>query len=172
MTETLEVGDLILLHTTDPFARAIQVFTLSPYNHVACYIGEVKGVPTAIEAHPTGITETPVSTWDLSDPAKALIVKFPLTDAQRKKAVIFWYTLLGLKYGWIDIFAMLFTRLGFKAKWLVNRAKSDKRWVCSQVATGGFAAAGFEIPFDPAREDWAASPSDIANAYLLYKAAL
>lgn len=158
------VGDFIVIRSDGIVARLIQLLTFSTYNHVAGYVGVRDGVPTLMEANPSGLALVPLSKYDGYD---YVVSRYHLSDEQRAAVVAFWLSIVGQQYGFLDIVAMAFTRLGFKSQWLVNLAKKQGHLVCSQTASKAYEQVGLHIYQPPETDWWAQSPGDLAKDILI-----
>ena len=160
-------GDYLVIRTHGLMAQGIRFGcaiggTWSPYNHAAIYVGPVDHVPSIVEANPSGVCVTDLSTYA---PEDVIVSRRALSPWERAKITTAARALVGTPYGWLDIAALAAVQLRHCPRWLEDRAKRDDRLVCSQVVTTAYAAAGLTVI--PGKDPWAVTPGDLAQQALV-----
>ena len=161
---TPQPGDYLVIKSHGWAARLIQIGTRSRWNHAAIYVGLRNGVPSIVEAKPSGVGFSPLSNYHRED---YVVSKRNLTSWERIKVVGGAARLVKkrTKYGWLDIVALSAVQLNACPAWLRSIAKNDDRLVCSQVVSACWAKAGVEAV--PNKDPWAVTPGDLADEELV-----
>ena len=160
-------GDYLVIRTHGIVAEGIRLAcaiggTWSAYNHAAIYVGVVNGIHSIVEANPSGVQVSPLSSYPFDD---YVISRLPLSPWERAKVSTAARSYVGTPYGWLDIVALGAVQLHHCPTWLRVRAERDDRIVCSQLVTACYEAAGITVV--PGKEPWAVTPPDLAQADLV-----
>lgn len=149
----MQPGDYLAIRTHGAAACAIQVGTISRWNHAAIYVG----AGNIIEATPQGVALNHVTDYD---PADVVASNVDLTGPQRAQVCAYALGKRGTPYGWADIVALALVALGIRPQWLDDYARRDDRLVCSQLVAYAYDAAGVRLgDLDP----WTVTPGDLAE---------
>jgi cell wall-associated NlpC family hydrolase len=154
------IGDFGVIRSTGLAARAIQLGTISRWNHAFIYIGEGK----IIEA-------TPSKGLIISDVSKYKNIAWnkhqELTDAQRQKIVDKARSFLGTTYGFLDILVLALRILGLKilSGTFVEKLAVRQGIICSELEAICYAEAGIQLVNKP---EYLVTPGDLAE-YLIYQ---
>lgn len=152
-------GAFGVVRTSTPIiAAAIRLLTRSQVNHAFIVVGaDGKGDWDVIEAQSKGATLAKLSKWAdkevvFSDPLPDGKYVLPVVNAAR--------LLLGTPYNYLDIAALFFLLLGVRFSWLLKRAQTSKRLICSQLVDRAYRLAGLHL-FDDDRPDGEVTPGDL-----------
>jgi len=163
-------GDFFLASNFGPgiWNRTMSVFvqwgTRAPVAHAGVFVGDVDGVPSVVEAEPSGARVAPLSAH-----LKDIWSTTSLTDQQRAQVVAFAKSRVGTPYGFGDIVAIALCsrRLGLDwdpnnpPKW-IQRLNDPKTVICSQLVAQAYAAAGLTLV--PGLSPALTSPGDLWRA--------
>lgn len=153
-------GDFGVIKSTGIAARAIQIGTVSRWNHAFIYIGNGK----IIEAIPSkGLIVSDASKYDRIAWSQHTI----LTDAQREIIVEKAKSLLGKPYGFLDILVLSLRILGLKILKgkFVEKLAIRQGIICSELEAICYSAAGIQLVDKP---EYLTTPGDLAE-YLIYQ---
>lgn len=155
MASTPKPGEFGVVRTSGWFPQAIRLLTRSQVNHAFIVLEDGHSI---VEAQAVGAVISDLSKWETGhlvvysrihrDPATATAV----CAAAR--------SLVGTPYNFLDIGALAFLLLGFRWAWLLNRAQSLRRLICSQLVDRSFALAGQRL-FADGRPDGEVTPGDL-----------
>lgn len=113
----------------------IRLFTWSRYDHAFIYIGNGK----IIEAQPRGAVISDLTKYKYD---KLQVSTTVLNSGERKIITTQAQKYIGTPYGFLDIFYLWLSILGFKWEWLLDKVESENRLICSQlVALCGYYAS-------------------------------
>jgi hypothetical protein len=149
-------GDVALFRPHNLVGRAISVITTSRYCH-ARLIVDTDGSTVEADFAP-GAKRGHVEDGDL-------ILSPPLTPEQRDKAPAVASALIGIPYGWSDVFALGLAQFGVRLPSLSRQVARPDRLFCSQLVDLVWRAVGFRA-FDDGRLPQNVSPGDIADLAL------
>ena len=145
-------GDVALVHESGIIATAIQLGTRSRYNHVRLIVGVGGGTA---EAQPRGAVRGEVHPGDV-------VVRPPMTAAQRARIPAIADRLLGTPYGFLDVAALGLAQFGLTLPSVRRRIARPDRLFCSQLVDYAWTLAGFHA-FDDGRTPQDVSPGDLAD---------
>lgn len=116
---------------------------------------------TVMEAMPGGARIVPLSTYE----NKAIFLDWNITDDERLIVIQEAKKLNGIKYNFLDYFALALARFGFRPKWLVKHIKASDKLICSALADMVYNRAGVQL-FADGRIWHEVTPGDLLNRYL------
>lgn len=150
-------GDLALTRNrTAWYAFVICWVTRGRYSHVRLI---VDAWGKTIEAGPKG------THWGRVQP-EDVIVRPPLTEAQRATIQRLAPDCIGIPYGWVDVAILGLAQLGIRLPALVeDRLDSLDRLFCSQLIARLYRLAGYHA-FKDGRQPQNVSPADLADRAL------
>ena len=148
----MKPGDVALFRPHNRVGSAIAVFDESRYCHIRMITDADGGT---VEADFKGAIRGHVQDGDV-------IVTAPLTDGQRARIAAMATPLLGTPYGFADIAALAFAKLGLRVPFLSKRLARPDRLFCSQLVDIVWQAVGFKA-FDDGRLPQDVTPGDIAD---------
>ena len=160
MSYSPQVGDFGIIKSNGITARLIQIGTISRWNHAFIYIGD----GNIIEARPKeGVVIRSVSEYDKI----AWNQHQNLTTKQRKQIIERANSLLGKKYGFLDISILVLRILGFKffnGK-ILEKMVMRQGIICSELVAICYDSAGINLIDKP---EYLVTPGDLAE-YLIYQ---
>lgn len=124
-----QAGDFAVIRTRGWAAWVIRVVTRSKYNHAVFFIS-----PTEIvEAEGQGAI---ISSWSKYAKSKTRTSAglLPLTPEQRAAAPAVGRSLVGIPYGWLDIFSVGLLQYGIKPELVRHEVSTQRNLICSQLA--------------------------------------
>lgn len=151
------IGDYGVISSSGLFARLIQFGTRSRWNHAFIYIGEIDGVPSIVEANPTGVAISPASEYSII----AWNQHEELTDEQRNGIAFYARHCIGRPYNWGIIFMLALRALGLKVfpKKFVHYLGQHAGYICSELVAESYEKAGVPLCADPSL----CNPGDLAE---------
>jgi hypothetical protein len=152
MTGPYQPGDMALVHESGFVETGIQFGTRSRYNHVRLIVSPHGAV---VEARPRGASRGHVSPGDV-------VVRPPLTLAQRLQIPDIAAGLLGTPYGFLDVAALGLAQFGITLPGVKRRIARPDRLFCSQLCDYAWSLAGFTA-FTDGRTPQDVSPGDLAD---------
>lgn len=145
-------GD-IALHGSHTFiGLGIQFGTRSRFNHVRLVIDEQGNT---VEAEPRGASRGVIVTTDV-------VVRPPLSLAQRRRIRGLADATLGTPYGFLDVAALGLAQFGLVLPGVKRRIVRPDRLFCSQLVDYVWTEAGYHA-FDDGRVPQNVSPGDLAD---------
>jgi hypothetical protein len=151
---TPRVGDWAVVHTSGKYARPIQAFTGSEWNHAIVYVGN----GLIIEAAPGGVRLAKLSKYD---GCPILWSSVDLTDEQRDTIRREAMMLRGIPYSYLDIAALGLSCAGIIPLVVFDRLDRPDRLICSQLVVVVYRKAGIILFTDKA--DCRVTPGDLAD---------
>lgn len=146
-------GQFGVVRTPGFAAWVIRLFTRSQVNHAYIYITE----NMIVEAKPTGAVMSRASIYDGAEKAESNWWFLPGEASDIRRAA---ERLVGTPYGFLDIVCIGLMLLGLRWGWLINRAQSQKRLICSQLVDRAYRNAGIHLYHDN-RPDGLVTPGDL-----------
>lgn len=159
----MRAGD-IALATSDNhswYGVLIRWFTRSRYSHVRLVIDPMG---RTIEALDGGVGYGMVQPSDV-------VVRPPLTDAQRAVIPAIAADLIGTPYGWFDVVVLGLAQLRIRLPLLRREVERPDRLFCSQLVDYVWRLAGYKA-FDDGRQPQNVSPGDLADLALRWHSVL
>ena len=152
----MKPGDIALYHPQrgDWAGWLVCIFTLARDCHVRFITSETGETVEASFVHDVA-ERGHVQVGDV-------ILSPPLTDEQRRLATEAALTMIGTKYGFLDLLALGLAALGIKAKWLRKWVGRERRLICSQLADLAWTIGGFHA-FTDGRLPQDVNPGDLAD---------
>jgi uncharacterized protein YycO len=154
MTDLPPLGSYGVVATGDIGGWFIRLGTFSRYNHA--FIVGPGG--TIVEAWPGGARYGHISQY----PKARYNWRTTLPDEIREEVWKNAESMLGTKYGWLDILALSLRFFGLRWGWIEARIKRQDRLICSQLVTLAYARAGVHL-FDDGRLAQDVTPGDLAD---------
>jgi len=152
VTPTVLPGDLILVRSAGWVGRGIRQGTCARFNHVRWAVTDAG---RCVEARPHGAGWARVMPGDV-------VVRVPLTDAQRALVPEVAREFVGVPYAFLDVAAIGLAKNGVALPSVRARLERPDRLFCSQLADLGLHRIGFEV-FSDGRPFQAVDPGDLAE---------
>jgi hypothetical protein len=149
-------GDVALFRPNTLVGHTISVITTSRYCH-ARLIVDTDGNTVEADFAP-GAKPGHVEDGDL-------VLSPPLTPDERDKVPAVASALIGIPYGWRDVFALGLAQFGLRLPSLSRQVSRPDRLFCSQLVDLVWRAVGFQA-FTDGRLPQNVSPGDIADLAL------
>lgn len=153
MATTPQPGEFGVVRTTSFVAPFIRILTKSQVNHafVCLEDGQI------VEAQSVGARVAHVSKFD-----GRLVVYSRIHDSEESADAVQTAAknLLNTPYNYIDIVALALLNVGLRWNWLLKRAQSMNRLICSQLVDRAFRTAGLTL-FADGRPDGQVTPGDL-----------
>lgn len=161
ITETNQpsVGAFGVVRTSSFVAPFIRLLTRSQVNHAFVIIAKhTKSNDWLIlEAQSKGARYALLSKYADKE---VVFSSFDMTPRERRDVVSCAVSLHGIPYNYLDIVALFFLQLGFRWKWLLKRAQTTQRLICSQLVDRACEQAGLRL-FEDGRPDGEVTPGDL-----------
>jgi uncharacterized protein YycO len=154
MTEVPPLGSYGVTATGGVAGWFIRLGTFSRYNHA--FIVGPGG--TIIEATPYGAQYGSISMY----PKARYNSDDAIPDGIREEIWANAQSMLGTKYGWLDIAALSLRFFGQRWKWVEKRIQRQDRLICSQLVDLAYERSGISL-FDDGRLPQNVTPGDLAD---------
>lgn len=153
MATTPQPGEFGVVRTSTFVGQCIRLLTRSQVNHAFVCLED----GLIVEAQRIGARLAHVSKFD-----GRLIVYSRIHDsaADAGRVQVAARSLLGTPYNFLDIAALALLSLGLRWDWLLDRAQTSRRLICSQLVDRAFRRAGLPL-FDDDRPDGQVTPGDL-----------
>lgn len=149
MTTTGQFG---VVRTNGIAGWVIRLGTRSQVNHAFVVVSDHGAI---VEAQPGGARISHLSKYP-----DAILSHYDLTHGAQVRIANAALDLKGTPYNWLDIAAITLLSLGFRFRWLQNRAQSSKTLICSQLVDRAYTNAGLHLYAD-GRPDGQVTPGDL-----------
>lgn len=147
-----QLGAFFVQRGYGTFGAVIRFVTRSDVNHAGIYVGDGK----IVEALSDGMVVSPVPTdgvtWS----------RMVLTDKQRRCIVDEAYKLVGIPYGWLDVFCIGLLQYGVRLPSVYRRVRRQEYLFCSQAVDRAYLLAGVHL-FNDGRASQDVTPGDLHN---------
>ena len=163
----IQPGDFFLTPNFGPgfWNRTMSVFvqwgTRAPVAHAGIFVGDVDGVPSVVEAEPSGARIAPVAARK-----RDLWSKVNISQQQRNQAVQWALSKVGTPYGFGDIVAIGLCSRRIGLDWdpnhppkFIQRLNDPNTLICSQLVAMAYQSAG--ITLVPGLNPALTSPGDL-----------
>lgn len=150
----MKPGDILFVRTDGIIGGLIRWLTRSSVNHVALAIDEHR----ILEVQPefgVKVMENPYRSY-----VRGYLYR-PLTHAEQKKVLTTAAGMIGRKYDWSLIGAILFRLFGWKTRFFRDL---PCRWICTEAVDFSYLSAGIDLI---AERGPAISPEDLLHSPLL-----
>jgi hypothetical protein len=145
-------GDVALFRPNTFYGHAISVITTSRYCHARLIVDTDGGT---VEADTGGAVRGKVEKGDV-------VISPPLTPDERALVPAVASALIGIPYGWPDVFALGLAQLGIRLPSLSRQVARPDRLFCSQLVDLVWRSVGFNA-FTDGRLPQNVSPGDLAD---------
>lgn len=151
-------GAFGVVRTGSFVAPFIRLLTRSQVNHAFVVLGQSRqGEWIILEAQSRGARYAALSKYDSME---VVFSNYDLTDEERGAVVAQARGLHGTPYNYLDIVALCLLTFGLRWSWLLKRAQSAKRLICSQLVDRAYERAGLRL-YSDGRPDGEVTPGDL-----------